>query len=45
VAALTGFAISTLYDLIKTGALRSRKVAGRRIVTREALDDLLADRE
>jgi excisionase family DNA binding protein len=44
VAAVTGFSLSFLYELIKSGALRSRKVAGRRIVTPEALAELLGER-
>ena len=43
VAAVTGFSLSFIYELIKSGALRSRKVAGRRIVTAEALDELLGE--
>jgi excisionase family DNA binding protein len=43
VAAVTGFSQSFLYELIKSGALRSRKVAGRRIVTAEAFADLLGE--
>jgi predicted site-specific integrase-resolvase len=41
VAALTGFAVSTLYKWMRAGRLRTRKVAGRRIVTPEALAELL----
>jgi excisionase family DNA binding protein len=43
VAAVTGFSLSFIYELIKKGALRSRKVAGRRIVTVEALAELLGE--
>jgi excisionase family DNA binding protein len=41
VAALTGFAVSTLYKWIRDGRLRTAKIAGRRIVTSAALDELL----
>jgi hypothetical protein len=41
VAGLTGFAISTLYKLMNAGVLRTNKIAGRRIVTPDALEDLL----
>jgi excisionase family DNA binding protein len=44
VAGLTGLAISTLYKLIKDGLLKTTKVAGRRIVPAEALDELLGAR-
>jgi excisionase family DNA binding protein len=44
VAGLTGLAISTLYKLIKNGLLKTTKVAGRRIVPAEALDELLGVR-
>lgn len=43
VAAVTGFSLSFIYEQIKSGALRSRKIAGRRIVTAEALADLLGE--
>ena len=43
VAAVTGFSLSFIYELIKSGDLRSRKVAGRRIVTVEALAELLGE--
>jgi hypothetical protein len=43
VAGVTGFSISFIYELIKSGALRSRRVAGRRIVTAEALAELLGE--
>jgi hypothetical protein len=43
VAGLTGFAISTLYKLIASGRLKTQKIAGRRIVTDEALDNLLGE--
>ena len=42
VAALTGFAVSTLYKWMRAGRLRTAKVGGRRIVTSEALAELLA---
>ena len=42
VAALTGFAVSTLYKWMRAGRLRTTKVGGRRIVTSEALAELLA---
>jgi excisionase family DNA binding protein len=45
VAGLTGFAISTLYKLIHAGRLRSVKIAGRRVITSNALDEFLSDRE
>jgi predicted DNA-binding transcriptional regulator AlpA len=41
VAGLTGFAISTLYKLMASGRLKTKKVAGRRIVTVEAVEELL----
>jgi hypothetical protein len=43
IAGLTGLAISTLYKLMASGRLKTQKIAGRRIVTDEALDDLLGD--
>jgi excisionase family DNA binding protein len=43
VAAVTGFSLSFIYELIKSGTLRSRKVAGRRIVSAEALAELLGE--
>lgn len=43
VAAVTGFSLSFIYEQIKSGTLRSRKIAGRRIVTAEALADLLGE--
>jgi excisionase family DNA binding protein len=42
IAALTGFAISTLYKLMHTGHLQTIKIAGRRLVRREDLDRFLA---
>ncbi len=42
VAGMTGFAISTLYKLMASGRLKTKKIAGRRIVTSEALEELLA---
>jgi excisionase family DNA binding protein len=41
VAGLTGLAISTLYKLMASGRLKTQKIGGRRIVTDEALDELL----
>jgi excisionase family DNA binding protein len=43
VAAVTGFSLSFIYELIKSGTLRSRKIGGRRIVTVEALAELLGE--
>lgn len=43
VAGLTGFAMSTLYKLIQSGRLKSIKIAGRRLVTSRALDELLGE--
>jgi hypothetical protein len=43
IAGLTGLAISTLYKLMASGRLKTQKIAGRRIVTDEALDDLLSE--
>jgi hypothetical protein len=42
VAGLTGLAISTLYKLMASGRLKTKKIAGRRIVTAEAFEELLA---
>jgi hypothetical protein len=42
VAGLTGLAISTLYKLMASGRLKTTKIAGRRIVTAQALEELLA---
>jgi excisionase family DNA binding protein len=42
VAGLTGLSISGLYLLIGRGQLRSIRIGGRRLVTREALDDFLS---
>jgi excisionase family DNA binding protein len=44
-AALAGLSVSFLYVLLQCGALRSVKVRGRRLIPREALDDLLVSRE
>ena len=41
VAALTGLSISGLYLLINRGQLQSVRVGGRRLVRREALEELL----
>jgi hypothetical protein len=42
VAGLTGLAISTLYKLMASGRLKTTKIAGRRVVTAEAFEELLA---
>jgi excisionase family DNA binding protein len=42
VAGLTGLSISGLYLLIGRGQLRSIRIGGRRLITREALDDFLS---
>lgn len=39
--AVSGLSRSTLYELIKSGRLRAVKVAGRRLIPREALEALL----
>lgn len=44
VAALTGLSVATLYALRARGALRSVKIGGRRLVPRDALDELLGKR-
>ena len=41
VAGLTGLSISGLYLLIGRGELQSVRVGGRRLITREALNDFL----
>jgi excisionase family DNA binding protein len=41
IAGLTGLSISGLYLLIGRGELRSIRVGGRRLVPREALEELL----
>ncbi len=41
VAGLTGLSISGLYLLIGRGQLRSIRVGGRRLVTRQALNEFL----
>jgi len=41
VSGLTGLSISGLYLLINRGELRSVRVGGRRLVRREALEELL----
>ena len=38
---MSGLSRSTLYELIKNGRLRAVKVAGRRLIPREALEALL----
>jgi excisionase family DNA binding protein len=40
-AALAGLSVSFLYILMERGTLRSVKVGGRRLVPREALQELL----
>jgi excisionase family DNA binding protein len=42
VSGLTGLSISGLYLLINRGKLRSARVGGRRLIPREALQELLA---
>lgn len=44
-AALAGLSVSFLYILIERSALRSIKLGGRRLIPREALQELLANRE
>ena len=39
--AVSGLSRSTLYELIKNGRLRAVKVAGRRLIPRDALEALL----
>jgi excisionase family DNA binding protein len=39
--AVSGLSRSTLYELIKSGRLRAVKVAGRRLIPRDALEQLL----
>jgi hypothetical protein len=41
VAGLTGFAISSLYKLMHAGRLQTIKIAGKRLVTSNALDEFL----
>jgi hypothetical protein len=45
VSGMTGFAVSTLYKLMEAERLKTKKIAGRRIVTPEALQELLAGGE
>ena len=40
-AVVSGLSRSTLYELIKSGTLRSVKISGRRLITRTALLELL----
>jgi excisionase family DNA binding protein len=40
-AAVTGLSRSTLYVLMRKGALRSVRVAGRRLIPRDPLEALL----
>jgi excisionase family DNA binding protein len=42
-AAVTGLSRSKLYELIAEGRLRSIKVAGRRLIPRDALEALLSE--
>jgi excisionase family DNA binding protein len=44
-AALAGLSVSFLYLLIERGTLRSVKLGARRLIPREALQELLASRE
>ena len=44
-AALAGLSVSFLYVLMERGALRSVKLGGRRLIPREALQELLAQRD
>ncbi len=39
--AVSGLSRSTLYELIKSGRLRAVKVAGRRLIPRDALEAFL----
>jgi excisionase family DNA binding protein len=41
VAGLTGLSVGTLYNLMSDGRLKTIKIAGRRLVAREALDALV----
>jgi excisionase family DNA binding protein len=43
VAALTGLSPAFVADLIKSGALRSTKIGGRRIIAARALKELLGE--
>lgn len=43
VAALTGLSSAFVAELIKSGALRSAKIGGRRIITARALAELLGE--
>jgi excisionase family DNA binding protein len=45
VSGLTGLCVATLYSLISRGQLKSIKVGGRRLVTTEALNQLLSSHE
>lgn len=44
-AALAGLSVSFLYVLMERGTLRSVKLGARRLIPREALEELLASRE
>jgi excisionase family DNA binding protein len=41
IAGMTGLSISGLYLLIRRGQLRSIRIGGRRLITRQALNELL----
>jgi excisionase family DNA binding protein len=41
VSGLTGLSVSGLYKLINGGQLRSTRIGGRRLVPREALEELI----
>jgi excisionase family DNA binding protein len=45
VSGLTGLCVATLYSLISRGHLKSIKVGGRRLITTEALNQLLSSDE
>jgi excisionase family DNA binding protein len=45
VSGLTGLCVATLYSLIGRGQLKSIKVGGRRLVTTEALNQLLTSHD
>jgi excisionase family DNA binding protein len=45
VSGITGLCVATLYSLISRGQLKSIKVGGRRLVTTEALNQLLSSNE
>jgi predicted DNA-binding transcriptional regulator AlpA len=41
-AAMTGLCVATLYNEMQRGRLKTIKLAGRRLVTREAVDEYIA---